>query len=144
MSKERVVPTLFAIASAAVLTGCIPATAHVRVTGDPRDAFTCAERTLSMRGYDIVDSDDKAGTIRAERYPAAVHMRMRDERQRVFISIGHGASPMMYVRGDVMGATDSGPGSGMMRGPSPIPPRQIYDDVDAIARNCGGDDRASG
>ncbi|HEX7190743.1 MAG TPA: hypothetical protein VF381_04130 [Thermoanaerobaculia bacterium] len=123
-------------------TACLPAIAHAPLTANPEDAFTCATRTLSSRGYTIVDEDVTGGVIHAQRdRHVAVPFRGTSDFDRIIVSIDRGRDPQMHARGDTIhegGLTpNNAPHGGAFIAPMS---REIYADTEAVVRNCAGNE----
>lgn len=121
-------------------TACLPALAHAPLTANPEDAFTCATRTLSSRGYTIVDEDTAGGVIHAQRdrHPTAPFHGASDI-DRIIVSIDRGRDPQMHARGDTIHEGGLRPNNPPRQGAAIGPmSREIYADTDAVVKNCAG------
>ena len=121
-------------------TACLPALAHAPLTANPEDAFTCATRTLSSRGYTIVDEDHTGGVIHAQRdRHVSPPFRGASDVDRIIVSIDRGRDPQMHARGDTIHEggvrTDNAPHGGVFISPMS---RELYADTEAVVRNCAG------
>jgi len=121
-------------------TACLPALAHAPLTANPEDAFTCATRTLSSRGYTIIDEDTTGGVIRAQRdRHATAPFHGASDIDRIIVSIDRGRDPQMHARGDTIHEgglrSNNVPRQGAAIGPMS---REIYADTDAVVKNCAG------
>jgi hypothetical protein len=129
---------------ALLLTACLPAIVHQPLRAAPADALSCAARTLSSRGYTIVDDDESGGVIRAQRdRHVSVPFRGSSDIDRIIVSLDlsldQGRNPQMHARGDTI--HEGGPGAfARPRGGTFIGPmsREIYDDTEAVVKNCAG------
>ena len=132
MKRLTVLPLLL------LATACLPALAHAPLAANPEDAFTCAVRTLSSRGYTVVDEDATGGMIRAQRDRHATSpFRGASDIDRITVSIDRGRDPQMHARGETI--HEGGPG-GAPHGGFVISPmsREIYGDTEAVVKNCAG------
>ncbi len=121
-------------------TACLPALAHAPLTANPEDAFTCAVRTLSSRGYTVVDEDATGGMIRAQRdRHATAPFHGPSDIDRITVSIDRGRDPQMHARGETIHEGGPRPGGpphgGVFIGPMS---REIYGDTEAVVKNCAG------
>jgi hypothetical protein len=135
MRHLALLPLLF------LATACIPALAHAPLTANPEDAFTCATRTLSSRGYTIIDEDAAGGVIHAQRdRHATAPFHGASDVDRIIVSIDHGRDPQMHARGETIHEGGLRPNNTPREGGAAIGPRsrEISADTDAVVKNCAG------
>ena len=134
MRRLALLPLLF------VAVGCLPALAHAPLTANPEDAFTCASRTLSSRGYTIVDEDVAGGVIHAQRdRHASAPFHGASDIDRIIVSIDRGRDAQMHARGDTIHEGGLRPNGEPQRGVFIAPvSREIYADTEAVVKNCAG------
>lgn len=123
-----------------LLTACLPALAHAPLTANPEDAFACATRTLSSRGYTIIDEDAAGGVIHAQRdRHATAPFHGASDIDRIIVSIDRGRDPQMHARGETIHEGGLPPNNGRREGAAIGPrSREISADTDAVVKNCAG------
>jgi hypothetical protein len=132
-----------------LFAACVPFNANAPFQTSPDRAFACASDTLQSLGYMIIDADERAGTIKADRplhapHPFGPHLFggfgpvSTDEHDVIRVAISEERSthqPTIYVTGDTMLMQEGGIRAGGVIGRRRTP--AVENDSKRVLERCG-------